>query len=265
MSTAIVQRDDLDQEHLDSAFWINFAFCIVLSGVIGSRSRAGGRASTTRRSSSRCSRCSACRSSIWGLGIVQEAYVQRGLQFQKLALRTNVAALAGWHRGSRRRARRRRRVGARHPAHDVLGISVVPSLGDQRLAAAVPLLDAVTRGDILGFSTSVFVANTGGWVNRRGDILLMGIFFGPTVVGIYRLADRFVDGLMELTTRPVGLVSLAHFSRLQHDPEALRKTVCVVHPHRDADDGARAPRARGELELRPRGHRARVGGRRRPR
>ena len=71
----------------------------------------------------------------------------------------------------------------------------------------------------------MFIANTGGWVNRRGDILLMGIFFGPTVVGIYRLADRFVDGLMELTTRPVGLVSLAHFSRLQHDPEELRKTV----------------------------------------
>ncbi len=71
----------------------------------------------------------------------------------------------------------------------------------------------------------MFVANTGGWVNRRGDILLMGIFFGPTVVGVYRLADRFVDGLMELTTRPVGMVSLAHFSRLQNDREGLRKTV----------------------------------------
>jgi PST family polysaccharide transporter len=79
--------------------------------------------------------------------------------------------------------------------------------------------------DILGFSSSVFVANVGGFVNRRGDVLLMGLFFGPTVVGIYRLADRFVDALLELTTRPVGLVSLPHFSRLQDDREALKATV----------------------------------------
>ncbi len=79
--------------------------------------------------------------------------------------------------------------------------------------------------DIFGFSSSVFVANVGGFVNRRGDVLLMGLFFGPAVVGIYRLADRFVDALLELTLRPIGLVSLPHFSRLQKDREALREIV----------------------------------------
>jgi O-antigen/teichoic acid export membrane protein len=53
----------------------------------------------------------------------------------------------------------------------------------------------------------------------------MGLFFGPVVVGIYRLADRFVDAVLELTLRPIGLVSLPHFSRLQHDRDALRETV----------------------------------------
>ena len=53
----------------------------------------------------------------------------------------------------------------------------------------------------------------------------MGLFFGPAVVGIYRLADRLVDVLLELTMRPVGAVSLPHFSRLQTDPEALRQGV----------------------------------------
>ncbi|MGH3131877.1 MAG: oligosaccharide flippase family protein, partial [Gaiellaceae bacterium] len=64
-------------------------------------------------------------------------------------------------------------------------------------------------------------------VTRRADALLMGLFFGPVAVGIYRLADRIVDVLLELTMRPVGLVSLPHFSRLQNDPEGLRESVAA--------------------------------------
>ena len=69
------------------------------------------------------------------------------------------------------------------------------------------------------------MANIGGFLNRRADALLMGLFFGPVVVGIYRLADRLVDVVLELTMRPVGAISLPHFSRLQTDPEALRQGV----------------------------------------
>ena len=53
----------------------------------------------------------------------------------------------------------------------------------------------------------------------------MGIFFGPTAVGLYRLADRFSDNLLELTMRPVGYVSLPFFSRLQDDRPALKEAV----------------------------------------
>jgi O-antigen/teichoic acid export membrane protein len=53
----------------------------------------------------------------------------------------------------------------------------------------------------------------------------MGLFFGPVTVGIYRLADRFVDVLLEVTMRPVGAVSLPVFSRLQNDSEGLRRSV----------------------------------------
>ena len=57
----------------------------------------------------------------------------------------------------------------------------------------------------------------------------MGIFFGPVAVGLYRLADRFMDNLLEVTMRPIGYVSLPFFSRLQNDRPALREAVasCV--------------------------------------
>jgi PST family polysaccharide transporter len=47
------------------------------------------------------------------------------------------------------------------------------------------------------------------------------------VVGIYRLADRVVDLVLELTTRPVGLVALPLFSRLRQDREQLRGAVAT--------------------------------------
>lgn len=223
VTTAIVQRTDLEREHLDSAFWINLVFCIVLGGLIVALSGWWADLNNVPELQDVISALAVVLV-IWGLGIVQQAHLQRELQFQKLALRTNVAALLGGGVG--------------------LGLALagagVWSLVGQQITAAtasVALMWAVSdwhprfrfsrrhAKDILGFSTSVFVANVGGFVNRRGDILLMGLFFGPTVVGIYRLADRFVDALMELTTRPVGLISLPHFSRLKDDRPALREMV----------------------------------------
>ena len=99
--------------------------------------------------------------------------------------------------------------------------------------------------ELLGFSVNVFVANMGGFLNRRADALLMGLFFGPAVVGIYRLADRLVDVLLELTMRPVGAVSLPHFSRLQADPEALRQGVRSMHAGCRARHGSRHAHPRG--------------------
>ena len=79
--------------------------------------------------------------------------------------------------------------------------------------------------DLLGFSSGVFLSNLGGFLNRRADALLMGIFFGPVAVGLYRLADRFSDNVLELTMRPVGHVALPFFSRLQNDRPALNDAV----------------------------------------
>jgi O-antigen/teichoic acid export membrane protein len=223
VTTAIVQRADLEDEHLDSAFWINLVFCIALGAVVVALSGWWADVNDVPELQGVVSALAVVLV-IWGLGIVQQAYLQRELQFQKLAIRTNVASLLG---------------GVVGLVLALMGAGVWSLVAQQITfsVVAVSLMWAVSgwyprfrfsrrhARDILGFSTSVFVANVGGFVNRRGDVLLIGLFFGPVVVGVYRLADRFVDALMELTTRPVGMVSLPHFSRLQHDREALGATV----------------------------------------
>jgi len=222
-STALIQREDLEPDHLHSAFWLNLASCVVLAGITvavsGWWAEVNG-APVLRDVLSVLSLVLV----IEGLNIVQQAYLQRRAEFKKLAIRTNVAALVG----------------------GVLGVSLalggggVWALVAQQLAGDVTALVLIWilspwkprlrfsrrhARDLLGFSANVFVANFGGFVNRRADALLVGVFFGPVVAGIYRLADRFSDLILDLTMRPVGMIALPLFSRLQRDRENLRGAV----------------------------------------
>jgi O-antigen/teichoic acid export membrane protein len=223
--TTIVQREQLDREHLDSAFWMNLTWSVVLAAA--SFALAGWWADLNDVPElADVIRVMSILIVVTGLTIIQEAYLQRNLAFRQLAVRANVAALSG----------------------GVVGLTLalwgagVWSLVAQQMTAAFSSLillwavsdwrpgfrfSQVHARDLFGFTSGVFLANVGGFVNRRSDALLIGLFFGPSVVGIYRLADRFVDSVLELTMRPVALISLPHMSLLQRDSVALRKTVAT--------------------------------------
>ena len=223
IQTTLIQREDLEPEHLDSAFWMNIAWCLVLTGASVAASGWWADANDLPELASVIVVLSLIIP-LQGLMLVQQAVLQRSMRFKELGVAANIAAVVG---------------GALGLVMAVLGAGVWALVGQQLATEAVTLALMWAASDwrprfrfsrsharsLLGFSTNVFVANMAGFVNRRADALLMGLFFGPVVVGIYRLADRIVDVLLELTMRPVGLVSLPHFSRLQNDPERLRETV----------------------------------------
>lgn len=225
LSTAVIQRESLKPEHLHAAFWMNLAACVVLAAVAVAVS--GWWADVNGAPELRDVLPVMSLFLVFeGLMIVQDAYLQRHGQFKKLAVIWNVAALVG----------------------GVLGVALaLAGAGVWALVVQLLSMDATAlvlvwivspwkpalrfsprhARDLVGFSFHVLVANLGGFVNRRADALLVGVFFGPVVVGIYRLADRFVDLLLELTMRPVGIVSLPFFSRLQRDRENLRNAVAT--------------------------------------
>lgn len=223
IATAVVQRDRLEPEHVDSAFWMNIALCVVLAVVSVALSGWWAEVNGTPELEDVIDALSALIV-ISGLAIVQFSLLQREMAFKKLALQANLAAVTG----------------------AVVGIALaiagagVWSLVVQNLVMETVALVLLWRlstwrpgfrfsrrhaRELLGFSTSVFAANLGGFVNRKADALLLGVFFGPVAVGLYRLADRFVEIVLELTVRPIGAVSLPLFSRLQNDREGLRDAV----------------------------------------
>jgi PST family polysaccharide transporter len=223
ISTAIVQRERMESRYLDAAFWLNLAWCVVLAGVSAALAGWWAAANDTPELRNVILALSGLLL-IWGLMIVPMSMLQRDARFKELAVVWNIAASAGGVAGV---ALALAGAGvwafvAQQLVMEGIGLAVMlavlrwrPRLGFSRAHAR----------ELLGFSSSVFVANIGGFVNRRADTLLMGLFFGPVAVGLYRIADRIVDLVLEFTMRPVGVIALPHFSRLQSDPEGLRESV----------------------------------------
>ena len=221
--TAIIQREQLDPEHLDSAFWLNVAWCLILACV--SFLTAGWWANVNNMPELEdVIHVLSILIVVEGLGIVQHALMERQLDFKRLALRSNLSVLLGGAAG----------VPLALAGAGVWALVAQQLVLETTLLVMMWLLNPWRPGlrfsrlharELIGFSVSVFAANLAGFVNRRADALLMGIFWGPVAVGLYRLADRLVDVLLEVTMRPVGLVSLPILSRLQDDPEKLREAV----------------------------------------
>ena len=223
IGAAIVQRERLEAEHLDSAFWMNVAWSLLLAGLSVASSGWWARANHLPALEMVIDVLSLSLI-VRGLTVVQQAALEREMRFKSLALRSNVAAGVGGGAGI------------------ILALAGagVWALVAQQLVSAVmslgllwsfagwsPRLRFSPRHarQLLGFSIHVFFGNLGVFVNTRADALLMGLYFGPNAVGLYRLASRCVATLLELTTRPVHAVSLPHFSRLQNDPLKLRQAV----------------------------------------
>jgi len=221
--TAVVQREGLEEGHLDSAFWVNFAWCVLLAGgsflLAGWWARLNGIPELED-----VVKVLSVLLLIYGLTIVQLALFQREMRFRALAIRETVAVLVG---GALGLVLALRGAGVWALVAQQLGFAVTQLVLLWGMSTWRPRFrfSGGHARDLLGFSSGVFLSNLGGFLNRRADALLMGIFFGPVAVGLYRLADRFSDNVLELTMRPVGHVALPFFSRLQNDRPALKDAV----------------------------------------
>ena len=218
--TAIIQRARLEPEHLDAAFWLNLVWCLVLTGV-GLATAPLWAQLNGEPLLEPVVQVLSVLVIIEGLVLVQYALLRRELRFKRLALISNAAAGVG---------------GITGVVLAVSGAGVWSLVAQQTVIESTALIAIWAMSDwrprlrfsrrhaleLLPFSSGVFLSSLGGFIGQRADALLMGIFFGPVAVGIYRLADRFVEVLLELTTRPLGDVSLTLLSRAQSDAVALR-------------------------------------------
>lgn len=225
--SAIVQRPNLTRIHLDTAFWLTVATVSVLAPLTIALS--GWWADLNTLPELRWLIIGLTPGLVFkGLGVVQEAQIRRAMDFRPLALRTNVAVVVGGTVGI---------------TAAFLGAGVWALVTQQLITAFIELVmiwrlspwrprmrfDRACAVELMSFSGRTLLATLGGFINVRSDALLIGLFFGPIAVGLYRMAVRFIDLTLEVTAGALQAVFLPELSRSNQDQETFnQRTVEVV-------------------------------------
>jgi len=223
LSQAIVQRQDVETEHLDTAFWTNLGVSIVIAVL--SIACAGLVADLFKEPQiTPIIRCSSLGFIINAFSTVQEAIFQRKLAFKSLAIRSLVAVVVGGVVGT---------------TMAFMGFGVWSLVGQQLSNNFVQVLVLWWVSDwrpgfrfsqrhfkeLFTFGVNVMGMNFFNFFNRRSDDFLIGYFLGSTALGYYSVAYRLLQTLTQLLTGIIFRVSLPTFSRLQQEPERLRNAL----------------------------------------
>ncbi len=223
MGAAIIQRKDLSREHLDSVFWLVLAASIVLSGVSVLLSPWWAAVNHLPELGLVITFLS-LSVPIKGLSVVQEGLLRRNMDFRNLALLRGAALLIG---------------GAVGVTMALRGFGVWALVGQQLVGSALATAVMWKVSDwrprlffswrrarsLFGFSGGMLASQLGVYAARQADVIVMGIIFGPVAVGLYSLANRIIESLLEVLTRSIQSVSLPHFCSLQDDAPGLRAAV----------------------------------------
>jgi polysaccharide transporter, PST family len=221
LGDAIVQRANIEAQHLDTAFWISILTGAVLTacGIAGSDLIATffrePRLALVLKWLSVCFILTA-------LSSIQTAILQRQLAFRSLAARSLAATLVGGIVG----------VGmafagfgvwslvAQEIANDVTAAIVLWSASDWRPGFRISKMH---YKQLFSFGISIVGNNMLDNIMRRSDDFLIGYVLGPTLLGYYNIGYRLLLVIMRVVTGITNAVAFPTFSRIQANPERMRR------------------------------------------
>ncbi len=220
LGTAIIQRREVRDIHLDTAFWANVATAIVLTaGVVAASDTLAHLLGDPRVSP--ILEVLSIGMVITSLSLTHEAILSRELQFKSLAIRTLVASLASAAAG----------IGF------ALAGGGLWALVAMQLAAAMSGLlvlwwashwrprlrfSAGAFRELLPMSASMTGVAIVSALNDLVDQFVIGRMLGTPSLGVYVVAQKVVKLLVTVFVQAFSSVALPSFSRLDGDRDRIR-------------------------------------------
>jgi O-antigen/teichoic acid export membrane protein len=216
----LIQREALEPEHIDTAFWTNLTIGIVLTLI--SLATADVVADWFQQAQlAPMLRGFSVLFVITALGNVQQALLERKLAFRAIAVRWLLGTVVGGCVG----------VGM---ALNGFGVwSLVSQQLVQELVGTLVLwksspwrpgfkVSVKHFHHLFSFGISLVGFNLLNFLNTRADDFLIGYFLGPVALGYYSIAYRILGVMTQLLITTGNQVALPTFSRLQENPEKFR-------------------------------------------
>jgi O-antigen/teichoic acid export membrane protein len=230
LSSAIIQRTEVSQEHLCSAFWVNVMTGLAVWGIAAACSPAISRFFESSLVAPVVS-VSSFGFVLGSISIVHRALLVRNLQFGKVAAVDIGGTIAN---------------GTASVILALLGMGVwslvLGSLLGNAVSSAVLwvlsgwrprfLLRWNTFKELLRFGAYVMGARVLTYAGDNLDNLIVGKLLGPASLGYYSLAYRLMDFPRRNLASIVTTVTFPAFSRIQEEDVRLRKgylkTIAVI-------------------------------------
>ena len=222
LATALIQRKNLEQEHLDAVFWMDVVLSLVLIGV---SILLSGWWATKNHAPQAAIIIPVLSVSILfeALSVVQTSLLRRDMDFKSLSVRTNTSVVLSGAIGV---AMAYKGFGvwaivAQQMSRDLIALILLWKLSHWR-----PRLEFSWKHlkELMGFSIPNFIAQLGIFTDGQAGSVVLGLLFGPVAVGLYRVADRVMSSVITVAMASIQSVSLPEFARLQDKPDELRKS-----------------------------------------
>jgi len=223
IGTALVQRAELEQEHLDVAFWCNLGSAVLVSlATIALADPISNLMGEPRLAP--LLRYSSIVLVINALSTVQASLLTKSMDFRRVTLRTLLGNAIG---------------GIVGVVLALAGCGVWALIGQQLIGAVAgsiflwrvssyrPKFKFSVRHfrELSKVGSSVFASSFFWFFSSRLDQIIIGRYAGVPVLGLYLIGGKLPEIAKLITQQPVMAVSLPAFSKLQQDLERMRQAM----------------------------------------
>jgi PST family polysaccharide transporter len=217
---AIIQRRDLEDEHLSTAFWTNVAIGIALTGLgVAAAPFVAGIFDEPRLVP--IVRWISIVFMISSLSAVQQAILKRNFEFRSLAIRSLVAVVVSGVVGVTM-ALRGYGVWSLVVQQVVNGVVQVALLWRVSTWRPKTTFSRKHFVDLFSYGANIVGINIAEFLNRNTDKFLIGYALGPVALGYYAVAYKLLQTLSHLFTSVTSQVVFSSFSALQTNVARMR-------------------------------------------
>lgn len=223
LSDAIIQRQELEAEHLDTVFWTNLGIGVLLTLI----SIAAAEQVSLFFKQPQLTPVIGWLSLSFlfnAFSSVQQALLRRQLAFRALAVRSLVAIALG---------------GIVGVTMAYMGYGVWSLVGQQLVNRLVAVLALWWASDwrpglkvsvkhfkeLFSFGINILASSLLIFFSVRSDDFLIGYFLGPVALGYYTIAYRLLVAMTQIFSATIRQVALPMFSRLQNEKEQLQRAL----------------------------------------
>jgi PST family polysaccharide transporter len=216
---AVIQHQNITDRHLDAAFWSTMGGALLFTALLAATAPLWAAVNRLPELTPVCLALAPIVP-LYALNVIPEALLRRRLQLRGIALRYLTAGLVAGLAGV---ACALAGLGVWALVVQQVGMTLLASIMLWAVTPWRPRFRPVRRElrEIRGTSVKTLAGGVAVFVSLRIDVLLMGVLFGPVVVGLFRFAVRFPEMVVDVTARGLQTVSLPDLARHSEDPGAL--------------------------------------------